>query len=63
MTRSEFAEYVFEGEQWTDATLTALRMAQAGMIPKCDVETFEREALKPGGFIEYELAAPLFVFR
>lgn len=61
MTRSEFARYIFEGEQWTPATLAALRMGQAGMIPKCDVQTFEQEVLRPDGVIEYEQDAPLFV--
>jgi hypothetical protein len=53
MTRDEFARYVFEGTEWTPATLAAARMMQDGMIPACDVETFEREVVRPDGVIPF----------
>ena len=53
MTRDEFAYYVFEGTEWTPATLAAARMMQEGMIPTCDIETFEREVVKPDGIIPF----------
>ena len=51
MTKEEFERYIFTGAQWTPATLAAVRMAQSGFIPECDVETFEREIGKPDGII------------
>jgi hypothetical protein len=63
MTREEFARYVFEGMQWTPATLAAARMAQDGMIPTCGVETFEREVVRPDGVIPFKRDEPLFRFR
>lgn len=62
MTRQEFARYCFEGEQWTPATLAAVRMAQRGILPKCDVATFEREVIRLDGLIEFEKMEPLFQF-
>ena len=62
MTRDEFAMYIFNGTQWTPATLAAVKMAQDGMIPTCDIETFEREVVRPDGMIPFEKAAPLFRF-
>ncbi len=65
MTRNEFASYVMFGggsTQWTTATLAAARMAQDGMIPTCDVETFEREIVRPDGVIPVQRGEPLFRF-
>jgi hypothetical protein len=53
MTRDEFTRYIFEGQQWTPVTLAAARMAQEGMIPTCDIETFEREVIRPGGIVPF----------
>jgi hypothetical protein len=55
MTKEEFFRYAFDGDQWTKATIEAARMAQLGMIPNCDRETFEREVIKPDGFIPFRL--------
>lgn len=62
MTRDEFARYVFEGQQWTAATLAAAHLAQTGMIPTCDAETFEREVSRPDGVIPVRKDKPLFRF-
>jgi hypothetical protein len=59
MTRDEFAKYIFEGEQWTPARLEAVRMAKDGMIPICDVQTFEREVARPDGIIPFRKDEPL----
>lgn len=53
MTREEFVRYVFEGTEWTPATLAAARMMQDGMIPTCDVGTFEREIGRPDGIVPF----------
>jgi hypothetical protein len=56
MTKDEFARYALDGDQWTPATIEAVRMLQLGMIPNCDRETFEREVIKPDGFIPFRMA-------
>lgn len=63
MTRDEFARYIFEGEQWTPATLAAVRMAQDGMIPTCDVQTFECEVSRPDGVVPVRHEQPMLKFR
>ena len=60
MTREEFADYVWSGEQWTPATLVAARMAMEGMLPTCDAGAFEREATRADGVIEFKKMEPLF---
>jgi hypothetical protein len=54
MTKDEFARYALDGDQ--PATIEAVRMLQLGMIPNCDLETFEREVIKPDGFIPFRMA-------
>lgn len=62
MTRHEFAKYCWEGSQRTPATFFAVRMAQAGFLPVCDVKTFENEVSRSGGYVEFVPMKPLFVF-
>lgn len=59
MTREEFADYILTGEQWTKATLAAVKMSQSGFIPECDVETFEREVTRPDGIVPVRKEAPI----
>jgi hypothetical protein len=60
MTRDELFRYCWDGVQWTPETLTAVRLAQSGFLPKGDVADFERECKRPDGVIEVERMAPLF---
>jgi hypothetical protein len=62
MTREEFAQFIFDGPQWTPATRAAAHMAQEGMIPTCDVKTFEREVVSPSGVVPFQRGEPLFRF-
>ena len=54
MTREEFEHYIIDGYQWTPAALVALRMMQQGLIPECDIETFEREVARPDGVVRVQ---------
>lgn len=63
MTSEEFARYCLDGEQWTRATLAAVRLAQDGWLPTGTIEEYERELNRPDGVIQVRRMEPLFTFR